>query len=120
MRRFSKRCSTLLDQIVSGLCATVIAIILHELAHGYAARALGDPTAANARRLSLNPLRHVDPYGTILLPLILAAGQLATMGRIVFMFGWAKPVPIDAGALNINGVHNPRRHRWGPAWPSRT
>jgi Zn-dependent protease len=99
----------LLDQIVSGLCATVIAIILHELAHGYAARALGDPTAANARRLSLNPLRHVDPYGTILLPLILAAGQLATMGRIVFMFGWAKPVPIDAGALNINGVHNPRR-----------
>jgi Zn-dependent protease len=98
-----------LEQVASGLCATVIAIILHELAHGLAARALGDPTAQRAGRLTLNPIAHVDPYGTIFLPLLLALGQYAALGRIAFMFGWAKPVPIDAAALNINGVHNPRR-----------
>ncbi len=99
----------MLEQVASGLCATVIAIILHELAHGLAARALGDPTAQRAGRLTLNPIAHVDPYGTIFLPLLLALGQYAALGRIAFMFGWAKPVPIDAAALNINGVHNPRR-----------
>jgi len=97
------------EQIASGLCATIIAIILPELAHGLAARALGDATAQRAGRLTLNPIRHVDPYGTIFLPLLLGLGQYATLGRIVFMFGWAKPVPIDAAALNIGGVHNPRR-----------
>ncbi len=99
----------MIEQIANGLCATVIAIILHELAHGLAARALGDPTAQRAGRLTLNPIAHVDPYGTIFLPLLLALGQYAALGRIAFMFGWAKPVPIDAAALNINGVHNPRR-----------
>ena len=99
----------MVEQIVSGICATLIAIILHELAHGLAARALGDPTAQRAGRLTLNPLKHVDPYGTIILPLLLALGQFATLGRIAFMFGWAKPVPIDMMALNLGGVHNPRR-----------
>jgi Zn-dependent protease len=99
----------MVEQIVSGLCATLIAIILHELAHGVVARALGDPTAQRAGRLTLNPVKHVDPVGTILLPLVLAAGQLLSLGRIVFMFGWAKPVPVDPMALNINGTHNPRR-----------
>jgi Zn-dependent protease len=99
----------MVEQIVSGLCATLIAIILHELAHGVVARALGDPTAQRAGRLTLNPVKHVDPVGTILLPLLLAAGQLLSLGRIVFMFGWAKPVPVDPMALNINGTHNPRR-----------
>jgi len=98
-----------IEQIATGLCATIIAIILHELAHGLAARALGDATAQRAGRLTLNPIAHVDPYGTIFLPLLLALGQYAALGRIAFMFGWAKPVPIDAAALNINGVHNPRR-----------
>ncbi len=71
------------------------AIILHELAHGYAAWAMGDQTALRAGRLSPNPLRHVDRVGTIILPGILLIGQLATVGRVLFMFGWAKPVPVD-------------------------
>ena len=66
----------------------VIAIVFHEVAHGWVARALGDPTAAEQRRLSLNPLRHVDPVGTVILPL-----SLAIAGAPVF--GWAKPVPVD-------------------------
>jgi Zn-dependent protease len=71
------------------------AIILHELAHGYTAWALGDSTARLAGRLSPNPLRHVDRFGTILLPGFLLLTQLLTVGRILFMFGWAKPVPVD-------------------------
>jgi Zn-dependent protease len=65
----------------------VIAIVFHEVAHGWVANALGDPTAKERRRLSLNPLRHVDPVGTILVP-----GALKLMGGPVF--GWAKPVPV--------------------------
>ncbi len=72
-----------------------VAIILHELAHGYAALALGDETALKAGRLSLNPLRHVDRTGTLIFPGILLASQLLTVGRVLFMFGWAKPVPVD-------------------------
>ncbi len=72
-----------------------IAIILHELAHGYAAWAMGDTTARRAGRLSLNPLRHVDRVGTVLLPGFLLLTQLLTVGRVLFMFGWAKPVPVD-------------------------
>jgi Zn-dependent protease len=71
------------------------AIILHEIAHGLTAYALGDPTAKREGRLTLNPLRHVDRFGTIILPGILALSQLLTMGHVLFMFGWAKPVPVD-------------------------
>ena len=71
----------------------VLAITLHEAAHGYAALACGDPTAAEHRRLSLNPLRHVDPVGTILLPAMLL------LARAPFLFGWAKPVPVNFGRL---------------------
>lgn len=70
----------------------VIAIVFHEVAHGYAARALGDPTASERGRLTLNPLRHVDPVGTLLVP-----GFLALVGGPVF--GWAKPVPVDQRRL---------------------
>jgi Zn-dependent protease len=73
----------------------LIAIILHEVAHGWAAQALGDPTAKLRGRLSLNPARHVDPFGTVALPLILFAFQMLTIGRIEFLFGWARPVPVD-------------------------
>lgn len=76
----------------------ILAIVFHEVAHGWMARALGDPTAANAKRLSLNPLRHVDPFGTIILP-----GLLKLTGAPVF--GWAKPVPVDFRRL--------RNPRWG-------
>ncbi|HET8997329.1 MAG TPA: site-2 protease family protein [Acetobacteraceae bacterium] len=84
-------------QIVLAVAAAVPAIILHELAHGYAALALGDTTAREAGRLSLNPLRHVDRFGTILLPGFLLISQLLVPPHAVrFMFGWAKPVPVAA------------------------
>jgi len=97
------------EQAVSGICATIIAIILHELAHGLAAAWLGDPTARNAGRLTLNPLKHLDPMGSVFLPIFLAVSQLATIGRVAFMFGWAKPVPINAAALHAGFYRNPRR-----------
>ena len=78
------------------MIAAILAITLHEAAHGYAALALGDDTARLAGRLSLNPLRHVDRVGTILLPGFLLVFQLLTIGRVLFMFGWAKPVPVSA------------------------
>ncbi len=74
----------------------IMAITLHEAAHGYAAWALGDDTARQAGRLSLNPLRHVDRFGTLILPGILLIVQAVTFGRVLFMFGWAKPVPVSA------------------------
>ncbi|HTW69182.1 MAG TPA: site-2 protease family protein [Acetobacteraceae bacterium] len=87
--------SDILTQIVLGVFAVGLAIIPHELAHGYAALALGDDTARAAGRLSLNPLRHVDRVGTILLPGFLLISQLLLPPHQVrFMFGWAKPVPI--------------------------
>lgn len=73
----------------------LIAIILHEVAHGWAANALGDPTAKRLGRLSLNPARHIDPFGTVVLPLLLFGFQMLTIGRVEFLFGWAKPVPVD-------------------------
>ncbi len=73
----------------------LIAIIFHEVAHGWAADALGDPTARERGRLSLNPLRHLDPFGTVALPLLLFGLQMISIGRVEFLFGWAKPVPVD-------------------------
>lgn len=80
----------------------VFAITLHEAAHGYAAKYFGDSTAAEAGRISMNPLRHVDPVGTIALPLgILLMGHLT--GSSLPMFGWAKPVPV-----NFNNLRRPK------------
>lgn len=92
-----------LPELAAAILATVLAITLHEAAHGYAALALGDDTAQRAGRLSLNPLRHVDPVGTLLLPGILLAVQLLAIGRVEAMFGWAKPVPVD-----LRRLRNPR------------
>ena len=75
----------------------IFAIVFHEVAHGLMARALGDPTAAQLGRLSLNPIKHVDPVGTVILPGILALAHLP-------VFGWAKPVPVVASRLR-----HPRR-----------
>jgi len=76
--------------------ALVIAIVFHEVAHGWTALMLGDPTAKECNRLSLNPIRHVEPFGTLILPgLLLLSGLPA--------FGWAKPVPVIKQRLN-----NPR------------
>ncbi len=77
----------------------VLAITLHEAAHGYAAKALGDPTAYLLGRVSLNPLRHIDLIGTIAMPIGIL---LLTQGQ--FLFGWAKPVPVQFGRLR-----NPKR-----------
>jgi Zn-dependent protease len=88
-----------LPEVVAVALAAVLAITLHEAAHGYAALALGDDTAKRAGRLSLNPLRHVDPVGTVLVPGILLLGQLLSPGGVQFMFGWAKPVPVNLLAL---------------------
>ncbi len=85
----------LAGQFLLTICLAATAIILHELAHGYAAWAMGDPTARLAGRLSPNPLRHVDRFGTLILPGFLLLSQLLTVGRVLFMFGWAKPVPVD-------------------------
>ncbi len=83
-------------EIALAAIAAVLAITLHEAAHGFAALAMGDDTARRAGRLSLNPLRHVDPIGTVLLPGVLLLGQLRLLGHVGFMFGWAKPVPVAA------------------------
>ncbi len=76
----------------------LFAITLHEVAHGWVARYFGDPTAANLGRLSLNPIKHIDPIGTILVPaiMVLLPGN--------FLFGWAKPVPVNSSRLG-----NPKR-----------
>jgi Zn-dependent protease len=76
----------------------ILAITLHEAAHGFIALAFGDPTAKEHGRLSLNPIRHIDPFGTILFPAMLK------LAGSPFVFGWAKPVPVDFGRLR-----NPRR-----------
>lgn len=76
----------------------LLAITLHEVAHGWVARAFGDPTAARLGRLSLNPLKHVDPVGTVLVPAV-----LLFLGG--FLFGWAKPVPV-----NMHNLPKPRQH----------
>jgi Zn-dependent protease len=78
------------------------AIILHEYAHGWSAYQLGDPTAKQAGRLTLNPFKHIDPFGTVLLPGILLT--LRFLGYDVFVFGWAKPVPV-----NFARLRNPKR-----------
>ncbi len=82
----------LIETISLAALPVLFAITLHEAAHGYVARHFGDMTAFQQGRISLNPIRHIDPVGTILLPLL-----TLWMGGI--MFGWAKPVPVNFGAL---------------------
>lgn len=89
---------TILFQAATWIVPLVFAIVLHEVSHGWAALAFGDPTAKRKRRLSLNPVRHVDPFGTLILPLVLAVSG----GPV---FGWAKPVPVVASRMR-----NPRLH----------
>lgn len=79
----------------------VISVIIHEVAHGWAANALGDPTAKLQGRLSLNPIRHIDPVGSVLIPAVLVLTNSS------FLFGWAKPVPYNP--------YNLKNQRWGEA-----
>jgi Zn-dependent protease len=90
--------SDLLPTIALYALPVVLAITLHEAAHGYVARHFGDQTAYRLGRVSLNPLRHIDPIGTVLVPLaILLASSL--VGGPPLLFGWAKPVPVNYRAL---------------------
>jgi len=104
----------LIQTIAIAALPVIFAITLHEAAHGYAARHFGDPTAWQAGRISLNPLRHIDPVGTLLVPgLILLTSYLAAGSAM--LFGWAKPVPVIFGRLR----HPKRDMLWvaaaGPA-----
>jgi Zn-dependent protease len=76
----------------------LVAIILHEISHGMVANRLGDDTAKRAGRLTLNPLPHIDPFGSVLLPILLSVAGSP------FLFGWAKPVPV-----NFRNLRNPKR-----------
>ncbi|MFN3347024.1 MAG: site-2 protease family protein, partial [Candidatus Bipolaricaulaceae bacterium] len=85
--------SEILVQAVFAILALLLCVIPHEVAHGFVAYLLGDPTAKRAGRLSLNPLRHLDPIGSVALPLALLLLRRFT-GVPLVVFGWAKPVPI--------------------------
>ncbi|MBW7900010.1 MAG: site-2 protease family protein [Rhodocyclaceae bacterium] len=89
----------LIQAIAIAALPVVLAITLHEAAHGYVARRFGDPTAWMAGRITVNPLKHIDPIGTVLVPLLILI--VSTGG---FLFGWAKPVPVNFGNLR-----NPKR-----------
>ena len=78
-------------ELIIKLVALVFSIVFHEVAHGYAAHRLGDPTAKDSNRLTLNPLAHIDPVGSVLLPFILV------LTHSPVLFGWAKPVPFTPG-----------------------
>lgn len=87
-------------QFIFQIAILIFSVVIHEVSHGYAALALGDETAKHAGRLTLNPLKHLDPFGSVLLPILsyLLGG---------FIFGWAKPVPYNP--------YNLRNQKWGPA-----
>ena len=89
---------TLIQKIAAGGIPIIFAITVHEAAHGYAARYFGDMTAHYLGRISLNPLKHIDPVGTIILPAL-----TVMLGGI--LFGWAKPVPV-----NFNNLRNPKKN----------
>ena len=95
--------ASLIQTIAVYALPVIFAITLHEAAHGYAARLLGDNTAYVLGRVSFNPMRHIDPIGTIVIPIVL---YFVTSGA--FMFGYAKPVPVAFGNL--------RNPRWGSLW----
>lgn len=85
-------------ELIVKFIALILAVVIHEVAHGYAAYVLGDPTAKRAHRLTLNPLAHLDIFGSILLPMVLV------LVNSPVLLGWAKPVPFNPGYFK-----NPRR-----------
>lgn len=87
-------------QLVFQIGILIFSVVLHEVSHGYAALALGDKTAHYAGRLTLNPIKHIDPMGSIILPLL-----FSLLGGPIF--GWAKPVPYNP--------YNLKNQKWGPA-----
>jgi Zn-dependent protease len=88
----------LVENVLTWIPGLILAITLHEAAHAYAASMLGDNTAKSLGRVTLNPIRHVDPFGTVVLP------GLLFLASAPFLFGWAKPVPVD-----YRNLRNPKR-----------
>lgn len=95
--------SDLIQTITVYALPVLFGITLHEAAHGYVARMFGDPTAWQQGRISLNPVRHIDPVGTVVVPLVLLLST-KLFGGGGLLFGWAKPVPVDWSRLR-----NPKR-----------
>ncbi|MGE4370879.1 MAG: site-2 protease family protein [Burkholderiaceae bacterium] len=89
---------SLIQTITVYALPVIFGITLHEAAHGYVARLFGDPTAWQAGRVTLNPVRHIDLVGTIIVPLVLLFST-KLLGGSGMLFGWAKPVPVDWGRL---------------------
>lgn len=87
------------------IAVLIFSVVIHEVSHGAVANALGDPTAKQAGRLTLNPIPHIDPVGSVILPFILVTLSRLTGGGIVF--GWAKPVPVQTANL--------RNQKYGPS-----
>jgi len=83
--------------------ALAVAVIGHEIMHGFVAKLFGDLTATNAGRLSINPIKHIDPVGTIIFPLFLYLSQKMMGVTSPIIFGWAKPVPVDMFVVIRNG-----------------
>lgn len=86
---------------IFAIAVLIMSVVIHEVSHGYSANILGDPTARYAGRLTLNPLKHLDMFGSILFPLMLF------IFKSPVVFGWAKPVPYNP--------YNLKNQRWGPA-----
>ena len=89
---------SVIGQIIIWALPVLLAVVFHEVSHGWVAYRLGDPTARQLGRLTLNPIAHVDLFGTILVPLMLI------IAHSPFVFGYAKPVPV-----NFNNLRNPKR-----------
>lgn len=89
---------------IFSLIALLFSVMIHELAHGYVAYSLGDPTPKYAGRLTLNPLKHLDPFGSVILPLLFLLMSFLPGGQ-PFIFGWAKPVPVNP--------YNFKDQKWG-------
>lgn len=85
--------------LIFSIAVLILSVVIHEVSHGYVAAMLGDPTAKLSGRLTLNPLKHVDPIGSVLVPIVTSIAG--------FPFGWAKPVPYNP--------YNLRGGKWGPA-----
>src|SRR3989344_2529066 len=88
-------------EVIFSIAVLIMSVVIHEVSHGYAALYLGDPTAKYAGRLTINPLKHLDPFGSVILPILLAITKAG------FIIGWAKPVPYNP--------YNVRYGRWGEA-----
>jgi Zn-dependent protease len=91
------------------IAVLIFSVVIHEVSHGLVALMLGDPTAKHLGRLTLNPLKHLDPFGSVILPLLLV------LARSPFLIGWAKPVPYNPYNLRNPFSRFGTRNDWGPA-----